>query len=372
MGKGGSGVVGVDFFWKRDLMLERKLTESIVLVAMGILDSLSLPVLIAPMAGGPSTPALVNAAAEAGSLGFLAGGVMGVEQFRSELAQVTGQYGINLFRPQTEEPGPSDIDELAGLLTQPFREYRLGEPRVPAVDLSNGWEDKFQLAVAARPAVISCTFGIFSAEEFSTLKQAGIEAWVTVTNPEDACRAQRSGADVIVLQGPEAGGHRSTWTVSEEPDIRPLEELLRAVKQAGVTVPIVAAGGLSTGRAVARMLDAGAVAAACGSAFLLSEEAGTSEVNRNILAAAADKKLRAVVSRAFSGRYARGIETRFVRENESLPPVYPYLNAMIAPLRAAAGPSGNWDYAYCLVGTGIGDINRGSVKHILKVLNPFG
>ncbi|WP_293951081.1 nitronate monooxygenase [uncultured Corynebacterium sp.] len=337
---------------------------------MGILDSLTLPVLIAPMAGGPSTPALVNAAAEAGTLGFLAAGVMGVEQFQAELAQMTGRYGINLFRPQTEEPTPSHIDELAGLLTQPFREYRLGEPRVPTVDLSNGWEEKFHLAVAARPAVISCTFGIFSAAEFTTLKQAGIEAWVTVTNPEDARRAELAGADVLVVQGPEAGGHRSTWSVSEEPDIRPLDELLRAVMHAEVTIPLVAAGGLSTRGDVARVLDAGAAGAACGSAFLLCDESGTSDVNRTIISSAVDKGLSSVTSRAFSGRYARGIETRFVRENESLPPVYPYLNAMIASLRSAAGPSGNWDYAYCLAGAGIGNINSGPAKQILKSLNP--
>lgn len=323
------------------------------------------------MAGGPSTPALVTAAAESGSLGFIAGGVMDAAALRTELSQVTGRYGVNLFRPQLQEPMPRHIDELAGQLTQPFRDYKLGEPRVPAVDLSNGWEEKFRFAVATRPAVISCTFGIFSAEEFSTLKQAGIEAWVTVTNPEDACLAEQAGADALVVQGPEAGGHRSTWTLQEEPDERPLDDLLRAVRDAGVMIPLVATGGLMIRDDVARVLELGAAAAACGSAFLLSDEAGTSTVNREILRAqAAGDGGATVSSRAFSGRYARGVQTRFSRENENLPPVYPYLNPMIAPLRAAAGTSGNWDYAYCLAGDGIGNINAGSVKQILKSLNP--
>lgn len=297
---------------------------------------------------------------------------MGVDQFRSELVQLRGRVAINLFRPQEQEPKPSDVDELAGLLTQPFREFKLGEPRVPTVDLSNGWEEKFRLAVAARPAVISCTFGLFTADEFATLKHAGIEAWVTVTNPEDARRAEQAGADALVVQGPEAGGHRSSWTIAEEPDVRSLDDLLQAVVAAGVRAPLVAAGGVATRADVVRVLSLGATAVACGSAFLLCDEAGTSPTNRDILRSAPDMGLTTVSSRSFSGRYARGVETRFVREHESLPPVYPYLNHLIAPLRAATGPLGNWDYAYCLVGTGIGNINDGTVKHILKALNPSG
>ena len=297
---------------------------------------------------------------------------MGVDQFRSELMQLSGRVAINLFRPQEQAPKPSDIDELAGLLTQAFREFKLGEPRVPAVDLSNGWEEKFRLAVAARPAVMSCTFGLFTADEFATLKRAGIEAWVTVTNPEDARRAEQAGADVLVVQGPEAGGHRSTWTITEEPDGRCLDDLLKAVMNAGVRVPLVAAGGVATRADVVRVLSLGATAAACGSAFLLCDEAGTSPNNREILRSAPDMGLMTVSSRSFSGRYARGVATRFVREHESLPPVYPYLNHLIAPLRAATAPLGNWDYAYCLAGTGIGSIKEGAVRQILKALNPSG
>lgn len=312
---------------------------------------------------------MVTAAAEAGSLGFLAGGSSSVKRFRTELAQVSGRFGVNLFRPQGQKPTPSDVDEVAGLLTQAFRGYGLGDPAIPTVDLSNGWEEKFRLAVAARPSVISCTFGLFTPDEFATLKQAGIEAWVTVTNTEDARTAERAGADVLVVQGPEAGGHRSTWSLTEEPDGTPLDELVRAVLHS-VRIPVVAAGGVTTRADVVRVLDLGAAAVACGSAFLLAEEAGTSAANRELLLSAADRGLDTICSRGFSGRYARGVATRFVKENDSLPPVYPYLNAVISPLRAAAGATGNWDYAYCLVGTGIGNIKPGSVKQILSTMNP--
>ncbi|BAU95318.1 oxidoreductase [Corynebacterium suranareeae] len=337
---------------------------------MSILDSLKTPVIVAPMAGGPSTPALVNAAAEAGSLGFLAGGVMPVEQLKQELAEVKGVFGVNLFRPQSDTPKPSDIDELAGLLSSPFRQYGLNEPTVPTPDLTNGWEEKFAAVLGAKPAVFSCTFGIFSSEEFAQIKDAGIEAWVTVTNPEDAVTAQKAGADALVVQGPEAGGHRSTWTIGEEPDERDLATLIQAVKQAGVEIPLIAAGGLSTASDVAAILDKGASAASCGSAFLLSPEAGTSALNREILDAAPALGLESVSSRAFSGRFARGVETQFTRSNEGLPPLYPYLNPMITSLRKAAGSAGNWDYAYCLVGVGLESIAKTSAKQILESLTP--
>lgn len=337
---------------------------------MSILDTLKTPVIIAPMAGGPSTPALVNAAAEAGSLGFLAGGVMPLEQLKQELSEVKGVFGVNLFRPQTDAPKPSDIDELAGLLSSAFRQFGLNEPTVPTPDLSNGWDAKFEAVLAAKPAVFSCTFGIFSAEEFARIKATGIEAWVTVTNPEDALAAQKAGANALVVQGPEAGGHRSTWSIGVEPDERDLKTLLAAVKQAGVYLPLIAAGGLSTSADVAAILEAGASAASCGSAFLLSDEAGTSSLNREILDAAPALGLESVSSRAFSGRYARGVETRFTRSNEGLPPLYPYLNPMITSLRKAAGSAGNWDYAYCLVGVGLESIAKGSAKQILESLTP--
>lgn len=337
-----------------------------------VLDTLNLPVLIAPMAGGPSTPALVNAAADAGSLGFLAGGVMPVEQLEKELAQLQRPFGVNLFRPQIQTPKPSDIDELAALLSSPFREFGLDEPVIPKPDLSNGWPEKFQAVLNARPEVFSCTFGIFDAEEFAQLKAKGIEAWVTVTNVTDAVHAQEAGADVLVMQGPDAGGHRSTWTIGEEPDTQDLKTLVESALEAGVTVPIVAAGGLSTAEDVAAILAAGARAASCGSAFLLSDEAGTSTVNREILDAAPALGLESVSTRAFSGRYARGVETRFTRSNEGLPPLYPYLNPMVTSLRKVSTNAGNWDYAYCLVGVGLESIERGSAKQILKSLAPSG
>lgn len=324
------------------------------------------------MAGGPSTPALVNAAAEAGTLGFLAGGTQTLAQLQADLGQVKAPFGVNLFRPQQEHPNPEDIAALEETLAPEFQKFGMQGPQSVSPDLSNGWSSKFQAVLAAQPAVVSATFGCFSEAEFQQLKARGIEAWVTVTTPADALIAQEKGADALVVQGPDAGGHRSTWSIAAEPDTRSLPELLLAVRQAGVSIPLVAAGGLMRAEDVCKALQAGAVAASCGSAFLLCDEAGTSTFNRWVLSHAQEEGVGSISSRAFSGRFARGVSTKFAREHEGLPPLYPYLNKMITPLRDAAVAVGNWEYAYCLVGSGVAQVGSGSAKQILMSLNPSG
>lgn len=283
-------------------------------------------VIAAPMAGGPSTPELVNVV----GFGFLAWGTCPLEQARDELSLIDEPFGINLFYPQREEPRREDLDAIAA---------ELGA-EIPEPDYTFGFHDKLDLALAdGRAAIISCTFGCFTEQEFRRIHDAGIQAWVTVTNEVDAIKAAELGADGVIVQGPKAGGHRSTWTIAEEPDKRDLEPLLSGIFR-HVNIPMIAAGGARTSEDVERLIEWGASSVACGSAFLLADEAGTSDTNRALLRAGGES----VSSRAFSGRYARGVETRFTREHDDLPPLYPQLNAMQKPLR------NNPDYSYCLVG----------------------
>lgn len=278
------------------------------------------------MAGGPSTPELVNAV----GFGFLAWGTCSLDQARGELARVEEPFGINLFYPQREQPDPLALQAISTELGQP----------VPDPDLSFGYGDKLALALDhARAAIISCTFGCFTEEEFRRIHDAGIQAWVTVTNEVDALKAVERGADGLIVQGPEAGGHRSTWTIDEEPETKPVEKILEGLFRF-VNVQIMAAGGVRTAADVERLIEWGASTVACGSAFLLSDEAGTSETNRALLRAGG----KSVSTRAFSGRYARGLETEFTRTHPELPPLYPHLNAMQKPLRKDP------NHAYCLVG----------------------
>lgn len=309
-------------------------------------------IIVAPMAGGPSTPALVDAAAAAGSLGFLATGGAPARVLEEQMAQVSGPYGVNLFTRQAPFDSLDDVHAVAG------------DRELPEVDLSNGFDAKFAAVLAAEhpPVVVSATFGPFTREQIDALHARGVAAWVTVTNPTDAVTAAATGADALVVQGPEAGGHRSTWTIDETPDDRPLPDLVRSVAEV-VDLPLIAAGGLRDATDVAAALALpGVVAVSCGSAFLLADEAGTSALNRELLAEGGPT----VASRAFSGRVARGLETDFSRNNPDIPPVYPYL----VPLQAADRRERPRELAYCLVGVGVDKLGGGPAAAILAGLAP--
>lgn len=289
---------------------------------------MQLPKIIAaPMAGGPSTPALVNAV----TFGFLAFGTCSVSQAREELAEVTGNFGVNFFMPQRIAPDQRDVRALAA---------ELGV-EVPDVDLSCGFEDKFAIALEAGPAVVSSTFGCFSEREIQRAHNAGAQAWATVTNEEEAKVAVARGVDALVVQGISAGGHRATWSPNETPDPRDTLELVRVLKD--IRVPIIAAGGARTPYDVDRLIEAGATAVSCGSIFLMTDEAGTSLRNRELLQS--DRST--IASRAFSGRVARGIQSAFTDEYPDLPPLYPYLRPMTS------------ENDYCLVGARRGTLPTG-------------
>lgn len=297
-------------------------------------------IIVAPMAGGPSTPRLVNAAAAAGSLGFLATGGAPAAVLRAQLAEVTGPYGVNLFTRQAPLGSLTEVERVAG------------DREIPEVDLSNDFDAKFAMLLDAPhpPAVVSATFGPFRRAEVEALHARGIAAWVTVTNPADARAAADLGVDALVVQGPEAGGHRSTWTVPEEPDQRPLPELIRNVE---VDLPLVAAGGVRDRADVAAILSLPrVVAVSCGSAFLLAEESGTSSANRELLRRGGVS----VATRAFSGRVARGLESDFTHRHPDMPPIYPYVRPLFP------------DEPYCLVGERVGDVRGGTVAQILSRL----
>ena len=295
-------------------------------------------VVVAPMAGGPSTPALVNAV----TFGFLALGTCSADSARNQLAAAQAPFGANLFYPQAE-PDYADVARVAG---------QLGA-QVPEVDVSSGFVEKFQLVLEAAPAIVSSTFGCFSSEEIAQLRESGSQAWVTVTSEAEAVQAQDRGADGLIVQGPAAGGHRGTWQQGDEPDGRPLPELLTAVR--GETrLPLMAAGGVRGAADVEKLLSLGAVSVACGTAFLLAEEAGTSEDNRALLRGGGVS----VSSRAFSGRWARGLETGFTRAHPDMPAIYPYLKPMVP------------DNTYCLVGENFAGIAEAPAAWIEADLTP--
>jgi nitronate monooxygenase len=292
------------------------------------------------MGGGPSTPALAAAVADAGGLGFLAAGYKTVDAVRADIVASRRlshrPVGLNLFAPPGPPADPSELGRYATELREEADRYgvELGEPRHD----DDSYEEKLALLVEEAVPVVSVTFGCFAKEEIERLHQAGAEAWVTVTTPGEAVIAAQAGVDTLVVQGVEAGGHRASFDDDRPGDLG-LLALLQLVREV-TDLPLVATGGIATGRAVAAVLAAGAAAAQVGTAFMLTPEAGTSPAHRQALAGGEPT----AITRAFTGRAARGIENRFMQQHrEKAPRGYPDVHYLTAPLRTAARERGDRD-----------------------------
>jgi len=305
-----------------------------------ILERLSVPIVLAPLAGGSSTPELTAAVSNAGGLGFVAAGYLTASALKERLDQARAltdaPLGVNVFVPGP--PGdPAAVRAYAATLAEDAHgiDVGLGEARYGDDD----WAAKIDLLAAERVPVVSFTFGCPDGEVIGRLRRAGSEVWVTVTAPEEAQQAVAAGCDVLVLQGIEAGGHRASFR--DDPaglgDGLGLLSLLQLVR-ARADLPLVAAGGIITGGGIAAVLAAGASAAQLGTAFMRTPEAGTAEVDRQALASDAPTAL----TRAFTGRLARGIRNRFLdRHTAQAPAAYPEVHFMTAPLRRAARAAGD-------------------------------
>jgi nitronate monooxygenase len=303
-----------------------------------ILDQLRSPVVLAPLAGGPSTPELAAAVSDAGGLGFLASGYLSASATAARLQTAreltAGPLGVNVFGAGAPAD-PADYRSYVEHLTRwaGHSGVEVGEPRYDDDDL----EAKLELLAAATPEVVSFTFGCPAPAVVDRLHGAGPEVWVTVTSPDEARLAEAAGADVLVVQGAEAGGHRGSFVNRLDVEVYGLLPLLDLVT-AAVNLPLVASGAIATGRALAAVLAAGARAAQVGTAFMLAPEAGTNPAHR----AALESPGITVLTRAFTGRLARGIRNDFIDEHESHAPVaYPEVHYLTAPMRAQARQSGD-------------------------------
>jgi nitronate monooxygenase len=276
----------------------------------------------------------------------------------------SGPIGANLFVPQPSAGTPESIELYAKALEPEAERYgaKLGEPRFD----DDHWAAKLEVLLDVRPDVASFTFGVPSAEECTRLREAGITVVGTVTTLPEAQTALTRGVDAMAVQGPSAGGHRGTFDPAAQPATQPLDELLAEVLSV-VDVPVMAAGGLMTADHVGRVLAAGAVAAQLGTAFLLADEAGSSPVHR---AALKDPQFtETAVTRAFSGRYARGLRNRFIDEHEAEAPFgYPEIHWLTSPLRAASVRAGDPHAVNVWAGTGFRNARTGSVADIISSL----
>jgi nitronate monooxygenase len=298
---------------------------------------LQLPIVQAPMGGGISTPALAAAVSDAGGLGFLAAGYLDADRVRKDIAELREltdkPFGVNLFAPPQPVPDPRAVERYASALAR-----RHGTATGTPKHDDDGWEEKLALLAELRVPVVSTTFGCPQHHEVENLHEAGCAVWVSVTTADEAREAERAGADALVVQGVEAGGHRATFDDGAPNDLG----LLAAIQlvQATISLPLIATGGLATGRSIAAVLAAGAVAAQLGTAFMLTPEAATSPPHRAAVASDGATGL----TRAFTGRTARGIVNSFQREHTANAPLgYPDVHHVTAPLRKAARERGDAD-----------------------------
>ncbi len=306
-----------------------------------ILNDLEHPIIQAPLAGGPSTPELAAAVTGAGGLGFLAAGYQTAPALRAEIRQLRqltdGPFGVNVFVPGTAAVDSGRLSSYLDRLQVEADRYGV-EVGEAAYD-DDEWGPKLTVLHRERVPVVSFTFGCPPAEVIASLHDTGAEAWVTVTDLPEAHAAAGAGADVLILQGIEAGGHRATFVDRDGAEGLGILVLLRLVA-AEIDLPLVASGGLGNGPAIAAVLAAGARAAQLGTAFLRAPEAGTHPAHREALA----EEEPTALTRAFSGRLARGLVNRFlIQHTQAAPSAFPQVHHATAPIRAAARERGDAD-----------------------------
>ncbi|MFE9097726.1 nitronate monooxygenase [Streptomyces sp. NPDC007264] len=327
-------------------------------MSTALTDLLRHPIVQAPMAGGVSVPQLAAAVSEAGGLGFLAAGYKTADGMYQEIKQLRGltgaPFGVNLFMPQPDPgagtgsagaaaaalPSAAAVEVYANQLAgeAAWYETELGDPDSGRDD---GYDAKLAVLLDNPVPVVSFHFGVPAPDVLDSLRRAGTLTLVTATTVDEALTVQRAGADAVIVQGLEAGGHQGTHRdlLENDPCGIGLLSLVAQVRES-VRIPLVAAGGIMRGSQIAAVLAAGADAAQLGTAFLATPESGAHPLHKRALTD--PLFVRTELTRAFSGRPARALVNRFMREHGPYAPAaYPEVHHLTSPLRKAAAKSGD-------------------------------
>ncbi|MDQ6873862.1 MAG: nitronate monooxygenase [Actinomycetota bacterium] len=323
-----------------------------------------LPIVQAPMAGGPNTPALTAAVAAAGGYGFVAAGYLSADGLREAIAATRmlsqAPFGVNLFVPS--EPG--DRTEIAAYAEalQPDVERMgvgLGEPRWDA----DSYDAKLEVVATSGVHLVSFTFGCPDAEVIDRLHRAGVQVAVTVTSVLEAQISADAGTDLLVVQGTEAGGHQAGFA-DLAANSRPLLSILAEIR-GRTDVPLIGTGGVMTGRDAAEVLGAGAIAVQIGTALLCTPEAGTSALHRQVLLDG--RYPDTILTRAYTGRFARGLANRFALDHSGqAPQAYPEVHHLTRPLRSAATQAGDTSMPNFWAGLGWRHIAAGPAATVVR------
>ncbi|MBK1841289.1 nitronate monooxygenase [Azospirillum sp. YIM B02556] len=316
------------------------------------------PVIQAPMAGGSDTAALVAAVNEAGGLGFVGAAYLTAEQIAERARDIRGRtalpFGINLFAP-TPAPGPAPMMAEALARVAGFHaELGLPAPKEPSY-AGDGFDRQVAALLDSGAAFYSVTFGLPPADSVAAAKARGLRVLGTATTVAEAVALEQAGVDAVIAQGSEAGGHRGSFIGDPAANLVGTMALVPQVADA-VGVPVIASGGIMDGRGIAAALALGAAAVQMGTAFLTCEEAGPPEAHKQAILSAREDQTR--VTRAFSGRPARGIANRFMEvvEDRQAPEAvlpFPLQNTLTRPLRTAAAKDGRAEFLSLWAGQGL-------------------
>lgn len=326
-------------------------------------NELKYPIIQAPMAGGVSTVDLALAVSHNGGLGFLAAGYKIPEVIEQEILECNASalpFGVNLFVPQNDT-----IDEALYLyqhcLEEDFQiKLTIQEPH------DDFWAEKLELVIKYKVPYVSFTFRCPSKEIIEQLKRTGSHVIVTVTNLSEAKIAVNNGADAICLQGVEAGGHRATFQNVDEASYVPLLNLIYTIRKE-IRIPIIAAGGMMNGKDIHLALCAGADAVQLGTAFLCTDESGANPIYKQALQS--DQFSETALTRAFTGRFARGLKNDFMSTYESsVPAIYPAVHTLTQPIRAKALKDKNPHAMSLWASTRFKEIKQGTVKDVFEQL----
>ena len=334
---------------------------------------LTRPIVQAPMAGGPSSPQLVAAVSNAGGLGSFACGMISPQQMREGVSQIRSltskPFAMNLFvLPESVQPDAEALNASKKWLEPALRQVGLSMP-TPAA-WSQSFQAQFATLLELAPTVASFAFGILSAAQVAALKQRNILVVGTANSVEHLQAWAAIGADAIVVQGLEAGGHRGGPTELPLEQELNLDELLAACRPL-TELPLLAAGGIMDAERIQALLAAGADAVQMGTVFLCSDESGASSVMKQALWQRRDQATR--LTRLFSGKPARGVINAWMQqlaEYEGDTLGYPYHNALTSPLRTWANQANEPDYLALWAGTGLAHMQKASALHILDALYP--
>lgn len=327
-----------------------------------------VPLAAAPMAGGPTSLALVRAVVGAGAFPFLAAGYKTPEAMALEVEQIRdlgAAFGINLFVPTSARVDPAAFRAYADELQPEADAYGLHLDPEPFDD-DDHWPTKLAYLLAHPVPVVSLTFALPSPAEIAALQRRGTCVLASITTPEEARAAAEAGVDGLIAQGFGAGGHSATHDPSRFPAPIATAALVTAVRHA-VDLPVIATGGVDGPDAVRSLLECGAESVAVGTLLLRTDEAGTSKAHREALSR--QPRGKTVMTRAFTGRPARALRNAFIdRHSANAPVAYPAVHHLTRELRQAAGRAGDAERLHLWAGTGYPSAPEGPAADVVRWL----